>query len=92
MPNLPLKVCILSALSWNSFKPTSNLDWGIWTDIIKSFASCFIIESVISKKTKAILPVHLTGRIAEMDKIKKIARKYNLYILYYSLNFKLNSK
>ena len=39
------------------------------------------IEKVITKKTKAIMPVHLTGRICEMDKIKKIAKKYNLLII-----------
>ncbi|MCV5525575.1 DegT/DnrJ/EryC1/StrS family aminotransferase, partial [Escherichia coli] len=39
------------------------------------------IEQVISEKTKAILPVHLYGQICEMDKIKKIADKYNLLIL-----------
>ena len=32
----------------------------------------------ITSKTKAIMPVHLSGRIAEMDEIKKIARKKNI--------------
>jgi len=40
-----------------------------------------LIESKITKKTKAILPVHLYGRCAEMEKINQIARKYNLKVI-----------
>lgn len=39
------------------------------------------IEKVITKRTKAIIPVHLYGQSAEMDTIKEIARKHNLYII-----------
>ena len=39
------------------------------------------IESKISKQTKAILPVHLFGRPANMDRIVEIAESYNLKIL-----------
>lgn len=39
------------------------------------------IESKITKKTKAIMPVHLYGQCAEMEKINKIARKYNLKVI-----------
>ncbi|OGT39868.1 MAG: hypothetical protein A3E81_01735 [Gammaproteobacteria bacterium RIFCSPHIGHO2_12_FULL_36_30] len=39
------------------------------------------IEKLITKKTKAILPVHLTGRPAEMNAITKIARAYNLFVI-----------
>ena len=40
-----------------------------------------LIESVISKKTKAIMQVHWTGRVCKMDKILKIAKKYNLIVI-----------
>jgi dTDP-4-amino-4,6-dideoxygalactose transaminase len=40
-----------------------------------------LIESCITKKTKAILPVHWTGRMCDMDKISKIAKKHNLIII-----------
>jgi len=40
-----------------------------------------LIEGVISKKTKVILPVHLYGQPADMDPIIAIAKKYGLYIL-----------
>lgn len=40
-----------------------------------------LIESKITEKTKAIVPVHLFGQCANMDEIKKLALKYNLYII-----------
>ncbi len=39
------------------------------------------IEDKITKKTKAIVAVHLYGQPAKMDTIKKIAEKYNLYLI-----------
>jgi len=39
------------------------------------------IEEQITKKTKAILPIHIFGQSADMDEIMKIAEKYNLKIL-----------
>lgn len=39
------------------------------------------IEEKITKKTKAILVVHLYGQTCEMDKIIPIAKKYNLKII-----------
>ncbi|MFX0560983.1 DegT/DnrJ/EryC1/StrS family aminotransferase [Tepidibacillus infernus] len=40
-----------------------------------------LIEEKISKRTKAIIPVHLTGRPADMHAILKIANKYNLIVI-----------
>ena len=39
------------------------------------------IESLITPKTKAILPVHLFGKIASMEKINTIAQKYHLVVV-----------
>ena len=39
------------------------------------------IEELINENTKAIIPVHLTGKIANMDAINSIAEKYNLIII-----------
>ena len=39
------------------------------------------IESKISNKTKAIMPVHLTGRMCAMDKIMQISKKYNIPVV-----------
>jgi dTDP-4-amino-4,6-dideoxygalactose transaminase len=40
-----------------------------------------LLEKAITKKTKAIMPVHLTGRIAEMNEINRIAKKYNIPVI-----------
>lgn len=39
------------------------------------------IEEKITKKTKAIIAVHLYGQCADMDEIMKIAEKYNIKVL-----------
>lgn len=39
------------------------------------------IEEKITKKTKAILPVHLFGQSADMIPILKIAKKHNLFVV-----------
>ena len=39
------------------------------------------IEGAITDKTKAIMPVHLTGRPADMDPINEIARANDLYVI-----------
>jgi dTDP-4-amino-4,6-dideoxygalactose transaminase len=39
------------------------------------------IEAKITDKTKAIIPVHLYGQAAQMDKIMEIAKKHNLKVL-----------
>ena len=39
------------------------------------------IEKVITKKTRAIMPVHLMGKPAKMDIINKIAKKRNLFVI-----------
>ncbi len=40
-----------------------------------------LIEKAITKRTKALLPVHLTGRPADMDSIMSIARKHGLKVI-----------
>lgn len=39
------------------------------------------IESAITKKTKAIIPVHLYGNCVEMDKLMIIAKKHNFIVI-----------
>lgn len=39
------------------------------------------IEEKISDKTKAIIPVHLFGRVCNMLTIKNLAKKYNLIVI-----------
>ena len=40
-----------------------------------------LIEKAITKKTKVILPVHWSGRICDMKKIKSISKKHNIPIV-----------
>ncbi len=39
------------------------------------------IERAVTNKTKAIMPIHLTGRTAKMDQINDIAKAHNLYVI-----------
>lgn len=40
------------------------------------------IEPLITEKTRAIVPVHVYGQICEVEKIQRIADKYNLRVIY----------
>ena len=39
------------------------------------------IEAAITENTRAIMPVHLYGRVCDMEKINKIAEKHNLVVI-----------
>ncbi|MCA6364560.1 MAG: DegT/DnrJ/EryC1/StrS family aminotransferase [Bacteroidetes bacterium] len=39
------------------------------------------IERAITPKTKAIVPVHLFGQCADMERIMKLAEKHNLFVI-----------
>jgi dTDP-4-amino-4,6-dideoxygalactose transaminase len=40
-----------------------------------------LVERAITKKTKAIMPVHLGGRMVDMDQISKIAESYGVAVI-----------
>nr|WP_312654142.1 DegT/DnrJ/EryC1/StrS family aminotransferase [Proteiniclasticum sp.] len=40
------------------------------------------IESLITEKTSAIIPVHVYGNICDVEAIDRIAKKYNLKVIY----------
>ena len=40
-----------------------------------------LIEKSISKKTRAIIPVHLYGKPCEMDKLQRLSKKYNIHLI-----------
>ncbi len=50
----------------NSYNPNINAD---------------LLESLITPKTKAIVPVHYAGIACDMDKIMALAQKYNLFVI-----------
>ncbi|MBC7188208.1 MAG: DegT/DnrJ/EryC1/StrS family aminotransferase [Calditrichaeota bacterium] len=40
-----------------------------------------LLEQAITKRTKAIIPVHLFGQMADMDPIMEVAREHGLYVV-----------
>jgi dTDP-4-amino-4,6-dideoxygalactose transaminase len=40
-----------------------------------------LLEEAITPRTKAILPVHLNGRLCEMDKLMEVADAHNLFVI-----------
>jgi dTDP-4-amino-4,6-dideoxygalactose transaminase len=40
-----------------------------------------LIEEKVTERTKAILPVHLYGQPANLQKIKEVAKKYDLFVI-----------
>ncbi len=50
-------------------------------DLVNMNISIEGIKRAITSKTKAIVPVHLFGRAANMEAIMAIAKEYNLYVI-----------
>jgi dTDP-4-amino-4,6-dideoxygalactose transaminase len=40
-----------------------------------------LVEAAVTSRTRALLPVHLYGRLADMDTLAAIAREYDLFLL-----------
>lgn len=69
-------IASILAITHNRLKPVL-----VEPDIHSYNMNPHLIERLITSKTKAILPVHLYGRIADMPHILKIAQKYDLLVL-----------
>ena len=67
-------VATISAITHIGCKP-------IFIDIKNDFNIDVDLIEKISKKTRAILPVHLNGRPCNMEKIVKLSKKYNIKII-----------
>ena len=50
-------------------------------DLVNMNISIKAIKKAITPKTKAIVPVHLFGRAANMEAIMRIANEHNLYVI-----------
>ncbi|MBU0571117.1 MAG: DegT/DnrJ/EryC1/StrS family aminotransferase [Candidatus Omnitrophica bacterium] len=54
----------------------------VLVDVAKDFnIDCGKIENAITGKTKAIMPVHLSGWMADMPKVMGMAKKYDLVVI-----------
>lgn len=69
-------IASILAISQNNLVPVL-----VEPDIKTYLIDSNIIEEKITSKTKAIMPVHLYGQTCDMDRITRIARKYNLKVI-----------
>jgi dTDP-4-amino-4,6-dideoxygalactose transaminase len=54
----------------------------VFVDVCEDFnLNPRLIQKAITTKTKAIMPIHLTGRVANMEMINKIAKDFNLLVI-----------
>ena len=68
-------IATCGAISFAGFKPVLvdiKSDLNIDVDLI---------EKKITKKTKAVMPVHLSGIPADLNKLKKICKKHQLFLI-----------
>ncbi|MCF6222627.1 MAG: DegT/DnrJ/EryC1/StrS family aminotransferase [Flavobacteriaceae bacterium] len=70
-------VATTHAMLWNNITP-------VFCDIDLVYGNLDPdkIEALITDKTTAIVPVHVYGNPVEVEKIEKIANKYNLKVIY----------
>jgi len=75
MPTFTIISCPLAVVTYGGTPVFVDADPETWNmDVSK-------IEEKITKKTKAIMPVHIYGHPCDMDPILKIAKKHNLLII-----------
>lgn len=76
---------IVPALSWfSTAEAVSNVGAKpvfVDVNVVSRNIDVESIESSITKRTKAIIPVHLYGNPADMDIVMMIAKKYNLFVI-----------
>jgi perosamine synthetase len=75
IPALTVVSCLNAVLYCNAIPVFADVDKDTFNIDPKS------IESKITERTKAIMPVHLYGLPANMTKIMRIAKKYNLKVV-----------
>lgn len=80
----------VNSLAWNHIKP-------VFCDIEEDTFNINpdLIESLITKDTSAIMPVHVYGNPCNVERIQQIADKYNLKVLYdaaHAFGVKINNR
>jgi dTDP-4-amino-4,6-dideoxygalactose transaminase len=69
-------IATAEAISWCGAKPVF-----VDVDPVTYNMDPSKIEAAVTKRTKAIIPVHLFGQMADMDPILEIARKRKLFVI-----------
>lgn len=69
-------VATMNVVIMNNLKPVL-----VDVDVLTVNIDPTLIEKAITKKTRAIIPVHLLGQPAKMDAIMKIAKKHRLKVI-----------
>lgn len=76
---------IVPAISWFSTSEAVSQVGAkpIFVDVNESdlTLNCDLVVDAITSKTKAIIPVHLYGNVADMGCLKQIAKEHNLFII-----------
>ncbi len=67
--------------SWLAISETGAIPVPVEVDSKTCLIDQSQIERAVTKKTKAIMPVHLYGRVCDMQQIRAIADRYNLKII-----------
>lgn len=75
IPNLTMAATAFAVIYTGAEPIPVDVDMHTWN------IDANLIESSITDKTKAIIPVHLYGNPCDMDRINKIADEYNLYVI-----------
>lgn len=75
VPGLTFQATAASVLDVNALPVLVDIDPDTFTIDPKA------VEAAVTTRTKCIIPVHLYGRVADMDSIMAIADKYKLFVL-----------
>ena len=69
-------IATVEAISFCGAKP-------VFVDIDEKYYTMdpSLIEGAITPRTKAIIPVHIFGQMADMDSVMEIAKKHNLFVI-----------
>ena len=75
LPNFTFAATINAVINSKATPKLIDINVNTWTIDIDQ------IKKNITKKTKAIIPVHVYGQSANSDEINKLAKKFNLFIV-----------
>lgn len=75
MPSFTIISCALAIVEYGGVPVLVDCEPDTWCMNVKE------IEAKITSRTKAIMPVHIYGHPVDMDPIKVLAEKHNLFII-----------